>query len=418
MQGVLKNITVTSLAIIHATVLALAEKQLYAWGYIPCSNGFPTKALVPFQYPISEKARAVADSKFYLGENGLLYTCNFRERQHQLLNFTTLRNIRFMNLSVLPEDTIVAPNFVLFSTDGRMWLFSHTFYDYMKPVFQDCHQDTLIICRVVTPWSMSEISRVTLWYMEDQFKLLVILNSGIVFRWDNYWQNYTAGVDTTLTKENLLVFTNGSMLAYYQTREVAPFSPLFSKTQLITPPIITNMKKIITVSRTSFGVMAVFAKCTLNYTGPTCTQPVCNEIAPYGVCSGHGTCVAPQTCECNTMWEGKFCEVMSASAIAIITVSSIVGGTIAIIIVILVAVFTTIHCGRVVRQKQVETEMKELLHQSLIRADALAEQVDRDWVIPFVDLVFDERISEGSYGVVMRGRHQNAPVYDYFFFNN
>ncbi len=411
MQGVMKNVKVKSLEVFQEVVFAIGEKQLYAWGaYAPCIHD-GAAPLVPVEYSLAAKVTTVLADRLLLAENGLLYSCSSK-KQHEPANLTKLAGVRFPNASKLPQDTISA-TFVLFSSDGRVWILSqHLHYFMKKNIFQDCQVENTypIICRMITPWSTLEISRVTLWFMEDEYKLLVILKNGNVFRWDNYWQNYTSGVDPLLTTENLLVFTNGSMLAYYQTSW-----PRITRIQMITPPITTNMKKIIVAARTSYGVMAVFAKCTSNYTGPTCSQPVCKEIAPYGVCSGHGTCIAPQTCECHMLWEGKFCEVMSASAIAIITVCSIVGGTLAIIFIVLVAVFTTIHCGRVVRQKQVETEMKELLHQSLIRGDALAEQVDRDWVIPFVDLVFDERISEGSFGIVMRGRYQKGSVYVYLF---
>jgi hypothetical protein len=412
MQGVMRNAKVKSIVVLQGVVFAVGEKQLYAWGiHAPCIQD-GTNPLVPIEYSLAVKATTVLDSRFLLAENGVLYSC-LNTKQYEPVNLTNLAGVRFLNAEKLPQD-IIAPGFVLFSSDSRIWILSQTLFHFTQNILQDCQQVKHLyasMCRVITPWSLQEISRVTMWFMEDQYKLLVILKNGNVFKGDNKnWQNYTTGVDTLLTTENLLVFTNGSMLAYFRT-----LFPLLTRTHLITPPITTNMKKMIVAARTSYGVMAVFAKCTSNYTEPTCSQPVCNEIAPYGVCSGHGKCIAPQTCECHMLWEGKFCEVMSASAIAIVTVCSVVGGTLAIILIVLAAVFTTMHCGRVVRQKQVETEMKELLHQSLIRGDALAEQVDRDWVIPFVDLVFDERISEGSFGIVMRGRYQKGSVYVYLF---
>ena len=50
-----------------------------------------------------------------------------------------------------------------------------------------------------------------------------------------------------------------------------------------------------------------------SYTGPQCGTPVCDGIlaTETGVCSGNGTCVAPDTCSCEEGYSGNNCEIMS-----------------------------------------------------------------------------------------------------------
>jgi hypothetical protein len=120
------------------------------------------------------------------------------------------------------------------------------------------------------------------------------------------------------------------------------------------------------------------------------------------VCSSRGACVGPDTCECFNIpkLQGPNCELNTHEFIWFV-----VGLVLAFVCVLVVITIPGIFCCHrvyryrtaVLQQNKVEQDMKDLLKESLIRADTLSKQVDRDWIIPLSDIKLDERISEGAY---------------------
>jgi hypothetical protein len=189
----------------------------------------------------------------------------------------------------------------------------------------------------------------------------------------------------------------------------------------------TELRRVLSLTSTFLGVTGSFAKCSPHFSGKDCTTPTCNGTSdPTIACSGFGTCIAPNKCVCQDetfvgdncearncgAWKtGKTCNDYSAASIIFI-VFGVLAAVASIILVITALILCLFRYRKVVvKQEKAEQEMQNLLHESLLRADSLAEQVDRDWVIPFSELEFSERVSEGAFGVVMRGRYKGSDVY-------
>src|SRR3989338_359368 len=144
-----------------------------------------------------------------------------------------------------------------------------------------------------------------------------------------------------------------------------------------------------------------------------CELPVCdrkNATDPE-VCNQRGRCIAPDKCECNQYFVGKFCTDYSGLLIGLIILASLSIVAMFVVIIALTVGVACVYRVKVKRQNKAEMEMKTLLHASLIRSDELAEKIDRDWIIPFTELTFIEKLSEGSFGIVFKGRYQSADVY-------
>jgi hypothetical protein len=66
----------------------------------------------------------------------------------------------------------------------------------------------------------------------------------------------------------------------------------------------------------------------------------------------------------------------------------------------------------IIKQRRTEIEMNALLQESLLKDDVELT----DWVIPLSEITLLEKISEGSFGLVFKGRYKNSDVYVYYIF--
>jgi alpha-tubulin suppressor-like RCC1 family protein len=309
------------------------------------------------------------------------------------------------------------------------------------------------------------LSRIDYWRVDDKDTILATMKNGSTYySLDGYWIPYYTDINVTLSKQDILVFNNRTIImqnfiqyASYDEGSTS-YGPKFTEYISNIPP---DFKKIISVTKNPKSITAVFGNCSSSFTGDECETPLCYGIPSDhpSVCNGHGKCTAPQTCECDLDWgnstcnecktencrtcfdvqatsksvcsgHGKCvakdlcecdafrvsvnCASLSELSQALIALGVIAALFIASILVTGICIFTCRYRLRLVRQEKAEKDIKDLLHQSLIRADALADQVDRDWVIPFVDLKFNDKISEGSFGVVFKGSYKGGDVYVLF----
>jgi hypothetical protein len=270
-----------------------------------------------------------------------------------------------------------------------------------------------------TPFfNTSDIHRVIYWKVATDPVIIVLCKDGMSYiRNSTTWANYVDAIPTACSKD-IIVTTNGSMIVFHNGK-------------IITLDLLPsdNLKKVLMVTKSAgtydLGITGVFATCTKYFVGANCDVPVCFDIDANNaqVCGGRGRCVSPQNCICSSPFKGTSCEIQDCGSFRAgdsceyLSVLSYVlialGSMFALVMVILALVLLFCTCryrGTVVKQEQAEVKMKDMLKESLLRADSLEEKIDRDWVIPFTDLVFVEKLAEGSFGVVMSGRYQSAEV--------
>ncbi len=386
----------------YAVFVTTQDKKLYGWGSL--ATGIVS---MPTEIPLATSSVKNALITTFLMEDGTLY----ESRQDKLvlkqdvpLNSTKIINIFFFDddgyALVTNTYDILLQNTVDQRSSGYENLLVPTTnsFVYLKQPIEFNLRSVVLMSR----WSVSGVN-----------SLIAILNDGRAFIGTTSWSLYYNNVNTTLTTKNIIVLTDNTMIVHFHDYDS------------VKPSVITkfpfqkndNIKKIKQVQRTPAGISAIMLKCSEDYTGTNCDIPVCYSKSrdDQTVCSGHGKCVEPQTCSCNSaIYAGIECQEISSFALTLLIAGSVSIGTVACAIALVFAVWLIIVCSLAVkrfkRQRDAEIEMKSLLHESLIRNDALSELVDRDWVISLGDLTFLEKLSEGSFGVVFKGRYQNADV--------
>jgi hypothetical protein len=266
-------------------------------------------------------------------------------------------------------------------------------------------------------FSLKDIKRMMIWYVAGAYQVVVIMHTGKTFTIS------TKGVITPFknvkpdqSNLNVLV-TESQSIVMAQYGELIEFS------------LPTPFTRVLTITRTTNGAIAVLATCSQYYTGTDCNVPICFGVTAgvTNVCRGRGKCIAPDTCACEISYQGATCDIRDCNAINIMfsgpncdqlsVVGYVVFGILGlflllgIAIIVLILILCTARYRRAVKnQERAETELQEMLQTSLLRNDQLQEQVKREWVIPFSEIKLTERVAEGSFGVVMKGRYNNADV--------
>jgi hypothetical protein len=387
----------------YTTGVISTAGDLYAWGYIfNCSDSTLTISLLPTKVDTGVKLQSVlvgyqvlsTSSTLLFSESGDVYHCvDFKYQQYALpskmYNTTNFEQgitgfsengqiVLLLQTSIISQIQALVANTTIVS--------NHYSFVTLKPV----------------PFDTNQVQKVILWENRST-SIIVILKDGSSFRGLSQWEPYEK-LDPFVSMRTVLVFENNTMLAKLPN----------SDPKLVRPT--GDLKRLIAVSTTIYGVVGVFAKCNTGYVGDYCEIPLCGDFSSDhpSVCNAHGQCLSPGVCKCTDGYSGVNCMTApliddKKATIIGATVGS-VGGVFILVFIIISIGCTIRYRTQVVKQKRVEMEMKTLLHESLIRADQLSEKADMEWVIPFSDLTFLERLSEGSFGVVLKGRYKNTDV--------
>jgi hypothetical protein len=305
-------------------------------------------------------------------------------------------------------------NAVVVATDtNRIVIVAHNnmIAAFLQYIIQDTYATYSMAVLKPGPFQSKDIALITSSLIDSALSVIVILHDGTSYRSNlGVWTTYIP-LDPKLSSDKLLVMPNGTMLLEWQGSNLNRFSKI-----TLNPPKGEEVKKIDGVIKTSYGAVTIMLKCSQYYVGDNCEIPVCggrNASDPL-TCFSRGICVGPDQCQCDDFNTGPLCNRISGLAIALITV----GSTLLVLQVLLTCVCVcTCSCyfGRKITrklqsQRDAEIEMESLLRESLINIETLSEQVDRDWVIPLSEIKFTEKLSEGSFGVVFKGRYQNSDV--------
>jgi hypothetical protein len=415
------NVFVTMLG--NGGAIATAtDNTLYGWGQINKCNNFALST-VPFRINrngVTVKSVVYKDHDSYLlADTGIMYTCINRNLVplNDSETYTTLETF-YNALTYLqnPYYAITTSNKLLVvnvQTDFAPLLDQNTMTNSSYGV--DTAISGYIRNDLISEWfTVAEIQRVFNWIIDDEPHLVVVCKTGKTFKGRTKWEPYV-DIDPTLDTRNVLLLKNGTLLVYQ-------FGSTISRLDMNT----SGFNKVLSIAPTAFGVTAAFAICTTNFTGQNCDVPMCfgKPKTDPSVCNGNGDCVSPDRCECRSPYKGTLCDVQNCNPLRkgdncefLSELSYTIIGLVsfllllALISAIILLFICTCKYRRVVsKQVLAEMEMNERLQESLLRADSLAEKVDRDWIIPFTSLKFIERVSEGAFGVVMKGRYQNSDV--------
>jgi alpha-tubulin suppressor-like RCC1 family protein len=172
------------------------------------------------------------------------------------------------------------------------------------------------------------------------------------------------------------------------------------------------------------GVLVV--SCDQGYSGLYCEYPSCCKYfitkntehldgvnATDGhVCHKHGKCIAYNICKCTAFFQGDQCKYFTPLAWFLVLTGVFF---FAFIFSLLIAIPITIICIRYhkqyKKQRRVDVELKSLLRENLIsRSEEDEDEFQSTWMLRYGDLIFQERLAEGSFGIVFRGMYHNSPV--------
>ncbi|KAL0481585.1 serine/threonine-protein kinase CTR1 [Acrasis kona] len=135
--------------------------------------------------------------------------------------------------------------------------------------------------------------------------------------------------------------------------------------------------------------------------------PVCFGVASNKpeVCRHKGRCVSPNTCRCDFLLSTIECEY-NLYAIVSIAVSPVVISIIAVLFFVVVKLLT-----RFIKQREVQGEMRRLLALNIEKSNQKLDEVDnKQYLIQFEHLEFIDRIAQGNFGVVFKGKYMGSIV--------
>jgi hypothetical protein len=401
MNGELAGKNCTALYTLYYVSIAICNDKLYTWGH---SMFISDKTVRIYTPTLIEKANMsivsvhTFESVRILGSDGFIYVCGAVCSRLNL--FTEIDRMFSSQLGMM-----------LLNKEGRLY-FAGAMLVPAVATSMIQYIDTsssLVGLFDPLPFNHSEIALATIWFLQDSINptVIVVLHNGTALQSGPYqWEILFTDVNPTLTTHNIIVFNNGTLIAYWRDYGIRKI--LFTQNN--------DMKKISNIARTVLGVSAVVLKCSPAYTGLSCDIPICfgKSRDDANACSGNGECISPDKCICKIPYGENNCSNLTTG----FTVTIIVLSTIAGMLTITALFIGTIFAGRrfyivlqsVANQRKAEIEMKSLLHESLIKADSLSEKVDRDWVIPLSEVTFKEKVSEGAYGIVFSGSYKNADV--------
>jgi alpha-tubulin suppressor-like RCC1 family protein len=404
------NVTKIYASPIGTSYAIATDGYLYIWGgrqssiQLSCVKEVP---MVPFKLLQYQQVQEIAGI-IITQKDGVPYTCWQNGTIRKFPVPEQLQGKPFSRMQTIPDSI----SSFLYSGEDILLYSDTEAMNALKPLFV-----TLLTGEFYVGWlkptpffSFSDVARVTLWEMNKQPHLVAVLKDGRSFiaNGATSWQTYYTDLDVERTTESILMFKNNTMLVYWRNTQ--------PPVRVVPVPFTDDIKYVRKVARTSLGVSAIMYKCSPSYTDNNCATPVCFGIAQNdsSVCNGNGRCVSPQVCACDPLYTGKDCKSQSDLAktliglgIAALVVSCT---TVVVIATVLITVCSYRTIRTIVKQRKAEIEMKMLLNQSLVMNDQLQEMVEKDWVIPLGDLTFVERLSEGSFGVVFKGKYQNADV--------
>ncbi len=136
------------------------------------------------------------------------------------------------------------------------------------------------------------------------------------------------------------------------------------------------------------------------------------------VCSGQGTCSLFDNCTCNVGYTGQWCDVSTNSQISAeeisqkqmqigVTVGSVLSVVFGIILIIVIVPICTCFIRRRRKDSAKRIEMQRLLNEHLID-DVEMQDANNAWIIHHDDIVFEERVSEGTFGIVFKGLYKKT----------
>ncbi|KAL0490990.1 serine/threonine-protein kinase [Acrasis kona] len=130
----------------------------------------------------------------------------------------------------------------------------------------------------------------------------------------------------------------------------------------------------------------------------TC-QPVCSDG-----CNGR-RCLSPENCDCNVLFFNNSCAPRLSVIVTLPIVMSIV------IILLFVTVPLIIkHIRKLIKNHRAQEELRYLLQDQLVVATKELNDASQSWMIKMEDLKFLDRIAQGTFGVVFKGKHLGTTV--------
>lgn len=411
MSGVLYQKRVVQVATTQRDTTASAfvitnDGKLYGWGNIAnytCKSQkylSPTPDIIDFPTRPNYTVKAIVPSfGIVILDDGQPYRCTNESRMERYAFPHQEMEEVYEIIFKFPDDngfiSVTRSSKVLIVTRNSIMAEIAPMMDFYEPI------ETVSVGMLtkLNEFDMKDVQRVTLWFMEGRATLIFILYDGRTFLATPAGVKQYHTVDPIRSTESILVFSNSTMLVFWDflipVVRTIPF-----------PNGNTTLARLISVSRTKYGLSAIVWSCSDSFTGDNCTVPVC----PSG-CSGNGVCVSPLFCQCNAIFDGADCTRLSG-----LTLFLIIAGCFSVAALLLsILFFGTMYSGKklvaqvrhLIKQRRTVLEMEELLREGLVKD---AEHVDRDWVIPLSEITFTERLDEGSFGVVFKGRYKGSDV--------
>jgi hypothetical protein len=406
----------------QSTMILADDGNLYGWGTIRCTTAEFAASTTPARVPFYKPVRNVVftGNVYYIfGQDRKIYACQNNtiaelelEYEEPILEFYGTQYGFY---------AVTEKNIVLIS--DLNWIGFFTRLRFFKQF--DTPAGVLDFSKYSSSYTHKDVHHILQWIGDG-----VYMNLVVIFKNGETYQN----TDGVITKMNYIVDTNVTTVedkyAWLTTNGTVYSVGLFEQKNGLQEYSLkgTKLTKVLDLTNSFRGATAILASCTAQFVGDNCDIPVCfdKNATDSKSCNGRGICKNPDQCECSPGYAGKVCQTRicpyemwyngencdvptTQFKVMIILVCSLAF----FVVILLIGAMTacTIRYRHVVaKQNKAELEMKNMLEESLIRADQLAESVDRDWVIPFSDISFIERLAEGAFGVVMKGRYQNVDV--------
>jgi hypothetical protein len=404
-----------------SVIVVDTNNVIYGWGNLgECYRPSPVTNYAPVQLgDVGGIVTSVVhgDRYTYIQSNDKVFTCG----NGTILPATILINkpIRSLNrlhfgFYAMTTDSIILVR--VSSTLSRFMEETKLFAN--EPTSDTSITGTLKLDMFSAMYTIKDVNKLIVWTIGNSSRITIVYNDGVCIYGENELVKTLPDLaDLSLTTTRVIVTRNKTVFSN-TNNGIQEFQLEGS-----------GMQKVLSVTPTSRGVIGIFATCIeTNFVGENCDIPICfgrNATDPY-VCNGpaSGVCAWPGKCNCTSDYRGEECEILrcgefyqgeKCDKLSILSIVFVVLGTSLLICIICsvlsIMAFVIFRYRKVVvKQKRAEIEMNHLLQESLIRADSLADRVDRDWVIPFTEIKFMDKLAEGSFGVVMRGRYQSIDV--------